>query len=139
MRTLSAVLAPIRSIAPLRLSRRGGGSTPGVIVMPERSVILWVRTTSFSLLYWPEDVRRTRWNPYSVSTAKPLIFVAVFSSGRGMLPALLPLRYRLNERRSAVARSMGSHSKTTEVWVALRQRSTGGEGDCWPKVLRIED
>lgn len=115
IRTLSASLAPILSMAPLRLSRNGAGSTPGVTVMPERSVILCVRTVSFSLLYCPADVRSTRWKTYSASTARPLIFVAVISSGREMIPALLPFRYRLNERRSAVWSSIGSHSKTTEV------------------------
>ena len=75
---------------------------------------------------------------YSVSTARPLILVLVKSIGRGMAPALLPLRYKLNERRSAVARFMASHSRTTEVWVALRQRRTGGDGEETPKVSRME-
>ena len=75
---------------------------------------------------------------YSVSTARPLIFVLVISIGRGIAPALLPLRYRLRERKSAVASSMGSHSRTTDVWVALRQRRTGAEGEVMPKVVRME-
>ena len=33
---------------------------------------------------------------------------------------------------------MGSHSRTTDVWVALRQRRTGGEGEEMPKVVRME-
>lgn len=35
--------------------------------------------------------------------------------------------------RSAVASSMGSHSRTTEVWVALRQRRIGTDGSEAPK------
>jgi len=34
---------------------------------------------------------------------------------------------------SAVANSMGSHSSTTEVWVAFRQRRTGAAGSASPK------
>ncbi len=130
-------LAPMRSTADWRLSRRGAGRTPGVTVMPDRSVILCVLIVILSLEYVPADVRSTRWKVYSVSTASPLIFVASVSVGRGIPPALLPLRNRLNERISAVASCMGSHSSTTEVWVAFRQRSTGGEGDCCPKVVYI--
>lgn len=63
----------------------------------------------------PAEVRSTRWNVYSVSTASPLIFVLRVSVGRGMVPALLPLRYRLRLRNEAVAVSMGSHSRTTDV------------------------
>ena len=33
---------------------------------------------------------------------------------------------------------MGSHSRTTDVWVALRQRRTGGIGEEMPKVVRTE-
>ncbi|KAG9680206.1 hypothetical protein KCU87_g341, partial [Aureobasidium melanogenum] len=53
--------------------------------------------------------------------------IFVLSLSRGMLPALLPLRYRLRLRNSAVASWTGSHSRTTEVCVALRQRRTGAE------------
>ena len=35
----------------------------------------------------------------------------------------------------AVAREMGSHSRTTEVWVALRQRRMGVLGECRPYFL----
>lgn len=34
---------------------------------------------------------------------------------------------------------MGSHSRTTEVWVALRQRRFGVEGVAEPNVERIWD
>lgn len=51
-----------------------------------------------------------------------------------MLPALTPLRYKLKPRNSAVASSTGSHSRTIDVCVAFRQRSTGADGDCRPKV-----
>ena len=37
--------------------------------------------------------------------------------------------------RSAVARSIGSHSRTTEVWVALQQRRVGVAGSEAPKEL----
>jgi hypothetical protein len=56
-----------------------------------------------------------------------------------MLPALVPFLYRLRERSSAVASSMASHSKTTDVCVALRQRRTGGVGECTPKVWKMVD
>lgn len=39
--------------------------------------------------------------------------------------------------RSAVASSMGSHSRTTEVWVAFRQRRTGAVGSEAPKELKM--
>jgi hypothetical protein len=55
--------------------------------------------------------------------------------GRGMLPAFCPLRYRLREMRLAVARWMGSHSRTTEVCVALRHVRTGVAGSSAPKEL----
>lgn len=132
MRTFSAIFPPIRSIAPLRLSRSGGAIMPGVTVMPDRSVILCVRTVNLSLLYSPALVLKTNWKLYSVSTARPLILVLVISLGLGMLPALLPFLYKLRLRSSAVARAIGSHSRTIEVCVALRQRMTGGLGDCWP-------
>ena len=48
---------------------------PGVTVMPLRSVILCVLTVSLSLENVPAVVLSTRWNVYSVSTARPLIFV----------------------------------------------------------------
>lgn len=32
---------------------------------------------------------------------------------------------------------MGSHSSTTEVWVAFRQRRAGGKGERWPYVVKI--
>lgn len=134
IRTVSISRAPILSIVLASDSLRADGIIPGVTVIPESSVILWVRTVSFSLLYVPADVLKTRWNVYSVSTANPLILVLVISEGRGMLPALLPLRYKLRLRNSAVASSMGSHSRTTDVCVALRQRRTGGEGERSPKV-----
>lgn len=105
---------------------------PGVTVMPDRSVIFCVRTTNFSLLYTPALVLSTRLKLYSVSTARPLSLVLVISIGFGMLPALLPFLYRLRFRNSAVASDTGSHSRTMDVWVALRQRRTGGLGDCWP-------
>lgn len=54
-----------------------------------------------------------------------------------MLPALLPLRYKLRLRNSAVASSIGSHSRTREVCVALRQRSMGAVGEFRPNVWRI--
>ncbi len=54
-----------------------------------------------------------------------------------MLPAFWPLRYRLRETRSAVASWTGSHSRTTEVWVALRQRRTGVAGSESPKELKM--
>ena len=115
MRTFSAIFAQILSTAPLRLSRNGGAIMPGVTVMPDRSVILCVRTVNLSLLYTPALVLNTRLKLYSVSTARPLIFVLVMSIGLGMLPALLPLRYKLKLRISAVASETGSHSRTTEV------------------------
>ena len=77
-------------------------------------------------------MRKTRWKLYSVSMARPEIFVLVISRGLGIDPAFAPLRKRDNERRSAVASCIGSHSKTTEVWVALRQRRTGAEGEVLP-------
>lgn len=49
-----------------------------------------------------------------------------------MDPALEPLRYRESDFRDAVARSIGSHSRTREVWVALRRRRTGGVGVLMP-------
>jgi hypothetical protein len=36
---------------------------------------------------------------------------------------------------SAVASSIGSHSRTTDVWVAFRQRRTGADGSDSPKEL----
>jgi hypothetical protein len=59
------------------------------------------------------------------------------SVGRGMLPALLPLRYKLRLRSSAVARSIGSHSRTREVCVALRQRRIGAVGERRPNVWKM--
>lgn len=38
-----------------------------------------------------------------------------------------------------MAISIGSHSRTTDVCVALRQRRMGAEGSRWPKVRRIFD
>lgn len=55
------------------------------------------------------------------------------------MPALLPFRYRVKLRSSAVAMSIGSHSRTTDVCVALRQRRMGGEGSRSPKVRRMLD
>lgn len=49
-----------------------------------------------------------------------------------MEPALEPFRYRERLFREAVARSMGSHSRTREVWVAFRRRRTGGLGVLMP-------
>lgn len=40
--------------------------------------------------------------------------------------------------QSAVASSMGSHSRTTEVWVAFLQRRIGGSGSDSPKEEKIE-
>lgn len=96
--TVSMILAPILSTAVERLSFNGAGRMPGVMVIPDKSVILCVLTANFSLPYVPADVRKTRWKVYSVSTANPLIFVLCISAGRGILPALLPFRYRLKER-----------------------------------------
>ena len=76
---------------------------------------------------------------YSVSTAKPEIFVDVISNGRGIDPALLPLRNKLRLRRLEVANDIGSHSRTIEVWVAFRQRRIGAEGSWDPNVERMED
>jgi hypothetical protein len=132
-------LAPILSTDLCRDSRRAAGMWPGVIVIPERSVILCVCTLSFSLLNVPALVLSTRWKVYSESTAKPLSLVLCTSLGFGMLPALLPLRYSVRLRSSAVATSIGSHSRTTEVCVALRQRSSGADGVLWPKVRKISD
>ena len=56
-----------------------------------------------------------------------------------MDPAFAPLRNRDNERKSAVASSMGSHSRTTDVCVAFRQRSTGAEGEEDPYLSKMED
>ena len=56
-----------------------------------------------------------------------------------MEPAFAPFRNRDRERRSAVARSMGSHSRTTEVWVAFRQRRIGWEGTREPYFSKMED
>lgn len=109
-----------------------GGRTPGVMVMPERSVILWVRQVNFSELNVPAEVRRTRWKVYSVSIAKPLIFVLSISVGRGIEPALAPFRYSERDFKEAVARFMGSHSRTREVCVAFLRRRTGGEGELMP-------
>ena len=88
---------------------------PGVTVMPERSVILCVFTTNFSLENVPALVRKTRWNVYSVSTARPLIFVLVISNGLGIPPALLPFLNSVRVLKSAVASWIGSHSNTTDV------------------------
>lgn len=132
IRSVSIIFAPMRSTVACRSSRSCWGMMPGVMVIPVRSVILWVRTVKRSLVYVPAEVRRTRWKVYSLSTARPEIFV--LSLSRGMLPALLPLRYRLRLRSSAVASCTGSHSSTTEVCVALRQRSTGADGEWIPKV-----
>ena len=112
---------------------------PGVIVIPDRSVILCVWTLNFSLANVPALVFRTKWKTYSVSTARPESLVLWTSSGFGMAPALLPFRYSDRLRSSAVARSMGSHSRTTDVCVALRQRRTGGDGSRWPKVRKMVD
>lgn len=54
-----------------------------------------------------------------------------------MFPAFWPFRYRLRDIKSAVASSMGSHSRTTEVWVALRQLRTGVTGSEAPKALKM--
>jgi hypothetical protein len=110
---------------------------PAVTVIPDRSVILCVLTTNFSLENVPALVRSTRWKVYSVSTASPLIFVLVISKGLGIPPALLPFLKRVKVRRSAVASSMGSHSRTSDVWVAFRHLRTGGEGDRSPYVRRM--
>lgn len=52
---------------------------------------------------------------YSVFTANPDIFVVVNDVGFGMDPDLAPFRYSVSDRRVAVARLIGSHSRTTEV------------------------
>ena len=130
--TVSAILAPMRSTAPSRLSRNAAGRTPGVTVIPLNSVILCVLTASFSLLYCPADVRNMRWKVYSVSTANPDTFVACMPLSWGIRPALAPLRYKVRLRSSAVASTILSHSRTTEVWVAFLQRITGGAGEATP-------
>lgn len=56
-----------------------------------------------------------------------------------MFPAFAPLRYSARLLRLAVARTIGSHSKTTDVWVALRQRRRGVCGEAVPKVDKMED
>ena len=48
-------------------------------------------------------------------------------------------RFGLRLRRSAVARSILSHSSTTDVCVAFLQRRTGALGEERPYVLRMED
>lgn len=69
--------------------------------------------------------------------ASPLILVLSISSGRGMDPALDPLRYRDKDLIEAVAKLMGSHSKTNDVCVAFRRRRMGGVGEWMPYVWRI--
>lgn len=133
IRTESASLAPIRSMMVESPSRRWVGRIPGVTVIPLRSVILCVLTVTFSLLKVPALVRSTRWKVYSVSTANPLILVLCITVGFGILPAFCPLRKSESDIMSAVARSIGSHSSTTDVCVALRQRRTGAEGSNLPK------
>ena len=128
-------MAPILSMAFVRLSRSCAGRMPGVTVMPDSSVILCVLTTTFSLLKVPALVLSTRWNVYSVSTANPLIFVVRMLVGLGMLPAFWLLRNKEREMQSAVASSIGSHSSTTEVWVAFLQRRTGERGSDSPKEV----
>lgn len=54
-----------------------------------------------------------------------------------MVPAFWPLRYSDKLIKSAVASWRGSHSRTTEVWVVLRTRRVGGEGEWVPKEERI--
>jgi hypothetical protein len=139
MRTVSATVAPMRSIVSSSEVRRAEAIIPGVTVMPLRSVILCVRTVNFSEEKVPAEVRRTRWKVYSVSTARPDIFVAVRSVGRGMVPAFWPFLKSARERRFAVARSIGSHSSTTAVCVAFLHRRTGAEGAREPKEERIVD
>lgn len=55
-----------------------------------------------------------------------------------MLPAFWPLRNRLRLITSAVASWTGSHSRTMDVCVALRQRRTGADGSDSPKERKIE-
>lgn len=74
-----------------------------------------------------------------MSIAKPEILVVVRSVGLGIVPTLLPFLKRDRERMEAVATSISSHSRTTLVWVALRQRRTGALGERAPKVLRMLD
>lgn len=69
--------------------------------------------------------------------ARPLILVLRISKGFGIEPALEPFRYSDRDLSDAVARSIGSHSRTREVCVAFRRRSTGGEGVLIPYVFRI--
>lgn len=54
-----------------------------------------------------------------------------------MFPAFWPFRYSDSEIRSAVASSMGSHSSTTDVCVALRHRRAGVVGSAAPNELKI--
>lgn len=49
-----------------------------------------------------------------------------------MGPAFESLRYRDSDFSEAVARLIGSHSRTSEVWVAFLRRSTGGDGELIP-------
>lgn len=65
--------------------------------------------------------------------------MAVNSVGRGIAPAFWPFLKSESDRRFAVARFMGSHSRTTAVWVAFLHRRTGGDGAREPKEERMVD
>lgn len=67
-----------------------------------------------------------------MSTASPEILVDVCEDGFGMAPALELLRYSVKLRNVAVASSIGSHSRTMEVCVALRTLRTGFCGELMP-------
>ncbi len=108
-----------------------------MMVMPLRSVILWVRTATRSLVYVPAVVRSTRWNVYSVSTASPLILVECIDSGLGMLPAFARCGTAPAGGGRPCASWIGSHSRTTLVCVALRQRRTASAGVAAPKAAWI--
>jgi hypothetical protein len=96
-----------------------------------------VRTASGPDENVPADVRSTSWKVYGVSMAKPDIFVVVRSSGLGIVPTFEPLRKSERERICADCKLIASHSRTTEVCVALRQRRTGALGEEVPYRERM--
>jgi hypothetical protein len=57
--------------------------------------------------------------------------------GLGIFPAFWPFRNRDREMQSAVASSIGSQSRTTEVCVAFLQRNTGARGSDSPKEEKM--
>ena len=73
----------------------------------------------------PAEVDMTSWIEYSVSIARPDNFVDVLERARGILAMRSPLRNTSSERRSALARSRGSHPIVTVVCVTPLWCMTG--------------